>query len=254
MICCHNFQNADMDVRELTGGFWHNDQVVALRLELGSAPVLRTNEAPNDGFPALGYNVSAAITFKTLTWMLRKLTGGFWHNDQVVALLLELGSASVLGRMRRQTMGFPRSGITFFEVSQMIPQQMTLDTTQASRFFQEICLQGDCLHLRPQQRVPPPLADKVIVLREGMLAIDAMPAKGKLQVLDFLGAGDVVSASTVLPTPGFRYGRSPAHRWSLWTLLSLMEQCRFMIIGRFLIAQCLNQLARVNIHHDDWSS
>jgi hypothetical protein len=44
-------------LRELTGGFWHNDQVVALLLELGSAPVLRTNEAPNDGFPTLGYNV-----------------------------------------------------------------------------------------------------------------------------------------------------------------------------------------------------
>jgi len=35
-----------------------------------------------------------------------------------------------------------------------------------------------------------------------MLAIDAMPTKGKLQVLDFLVAGDVVSASTVFPTPG----------------------------------------------------
>jgi phage terminase large subunit GpA-like protein len=34
-----------------------------------------------------------------------------------------------------------------------------------------------------------------------MLAVDAMPTKGKLQVLDFLVAGDVVSASTVLPTP-----------------------------------------------------
>ena len=80
-----------------------------------------------------------------------------------------------------------------------------------------------------------------------MLAIDAAPAKGKLQVLDFLVPGDVVSASTVLPTPGISLraitsaslvlldppaaDRLPAHDY--W---------------RFLIAQCLNQLARVNIH------
>ena len=75
------------------------------------------------------------------------------------------------------------------------------DETDAARFVEAICRQGDCLHLRPQQRVPVPPAGKVIVLREGMLAVDAMPTKGKLQVLDFLVAGDVVSASTVLPTP-----------------------------------------------------
>src|SRR5229473_1307268 len=73
---------------------------------------------------------------------------------------------------------------------------------EVARFVEAICGKGDCLHLRPQQRVPLPPAGKVLVLREGMLAIDAMPTKGKLQVLDFLVAGDVVSASTVLPTPG----------------------------------------------------
>src|SRR5690348_8260991 len=68
-------------------------------------------------------------------------------------------------------------------------------------FLDEIRGQADCLQLRPQQRVPLPPAEKIIVLREGMLAVDAMPAKGKLQVLDFLVAGDVISASTVLSTP-----------------------------------------------------
>ena len=145
-------------------------------------------------------------------------------------------------------MGFPRSGITFFEVSQMIPQQMTLDTTQAPRFFEEICLQGDCLHLRPQQRVPPPLADKVIVLREGMLAIDAMPEKGKLQVLDFLGAGDVVSASTVLPTT-----RVSLRAITSASLVALDPPEFDGVVPvhdywSFLIAQCLNQLARMKIH------
>src|ERR1700680_5302906 len=122
------------------------------------------------------------------------------------------------------------------------------DETEVPRFVEAICRQGDCLHLRPQQRVPLPPGEKVIVLREGMLAVDAMPAKGKLQVLDFLVAGDVVSASTILPTPGVSLRAItnaslvaldhpaidravPAHDY--WT---------------FLIAQCLNQLTRVNIH------
>ena len=77
-----------------------------------------------------------------------------------------------------------------------------LDETGLAQFVEEICAKGDCLHLRSQQRAPVPPAGKVVVLREGMLAIDAMPANEKLQVLDFLVPGDVVSASTVLPAPG----------------------------------------------------
>src|SRR5215210_6849616 len=69
------------------------------------------------------------------------------------------------------------------------------DGSEASTYPEAIFRQGDrsCLHLRPQQRLPLPPAGKVIVLRDGMLAIDAMPAKGKLQLLDFLMPGDVVS-------------------------------------------------------------
>src|SRR5438270_13113855 len=63
----------------------------------------------------------------------------------------------------------------------------------------EICASGDCLHLRAQQRVPPPPPNKLMVLREGMLAVDATPEPEKLQVLDFLVAGDLVSAATLLP-------------------------------------------------------
>lgn len=111
-----------------------------------------------------------------------------------------------------------------------------------------ICANGDWLHLRSQQRVPLPPAGKVIVLREGMIAIDAMPAKGKLQVLEFLVAGDIVSASNLLLTPGVSLRAiTPASLVSLdppaidravpchdyWTLLN---------------AQCMNQLARANIH------
>jgi CRP/FNR family transcriptional regulator, anaerobic regulatory protein len=121
------------------------------------------------------------------------------------------------------------------------------DGTEVGQFVETICRQGDCLHLRPQQRVPPP-AEKVIVLREGMLAIDAMPAKGKLQVLDFLVAGDVVSASTGLPARGVSL-----RAITNVSLVSLDPPAVNRAVPahdywRFLVAQCLNQLARVNIH------
>jgi CRP/FNR family transcriptional regulator len=120
--------------------------------------------------------------------------------------------------------------------------------TERVRFVEAAFAQGDCLHLQPQQRVPRPPAEKVIVLREGMLAIDAMPAKGKLQVLDFLVAGDVVSASTILPTPGVSLRAITSA-----SLVSLDHPAVDRAVPAhdywtFLIAQCLNQLARVNIH------
>jgi CRP/FNR family transcriptional regulator, anaerobic regulatory protein len=119
---------------------------------------------------------------------------------------------------------------------------------EATRFVEAVCGQGDCLRLRPQQRVALPPAEKVIVLREGMLAIDAMPAKGKLQVLDFLVAGDVVSASTILPTPGVSLRAITSA-----SLVSLDPPAVDRAVPahhywKFLVAQCLNQLARVNIH------
>jgi CRP/FNR family transcriptional regulator, anaerobic regulatory protein len=122
------------------------------------------------------------------------------------------------------------------------------DNTDASRFFRQICAEGACLHLRPQQRVPVPPAGKVIVLREGMLAVDAMPTKGKLQVLDFLVAGDVVSASTVLPTP--RVSLRAITAASL-VALEAPESSRTTLAHDywpFLMAQCTNQLARAYVH------
>jgi CRP/FNR family transcriptional regulator len=122
------------------------------------------------------------------------------------------------------------------------------DDTEGTRFVEAAFAQGDCLHLRPQQRVPLPPPEKVIVLREGMLAIDAMPAKGKLQVLDFLVAGDVVSASTILPTPGVSLRAITSA-----SLVSLDHPAVDRAVPAhdywtFLVGQCLNQLARVNIH------
>jgi CRP/FNR family transcriptional regulator, anaerobic regulatory protein len=129
----------------------------------------------------------------------------------------------------------------------MVPRIALSYQTRPFRFFEEICAQGECLYLRPQQRVPPPPKDKVIVLREGMLAIDAMPAKGKLQVLDFLVAGDVVSA-TVLPTP--RVSLRAITSASL-VALDPPEFCRTPPVDdycSFLVRQCFKQVARVNLH------
>ena len=130
----------------------------------------------------------------------------------------------------------------------MLVRPILPNKTEASRFFRQICAGGDCLHLRPQQRVPLPPADKVVVLREGMLAVDAMPAKEKLQVLDFLVAGDVVSASTVLPTP--RVSLRAITTASLVALESpeLSRTVSVHDYWTFLMAQCTNQLARVYIH------
>lgn len=122
------------------------------------------------------------------------------------------------------------------------------DKTETARFLEAICGQGDCLHLRPQQRVPLPPAEKVIVLREGMLAIDAMPAKGKLQVLDFLVPGDVVSASTVLPTPGVSLRAITSASLVSLDPPAVDRGASSHDYWTFLIAQCWHQLARVNIH------
>ena len=97
-----------------------------------------------------------------------------------------------------------------FNAGILNPQQPQCRMKRALARFVDmsLCANGDWLHLRSQQRVPRPPAGKVIVLQEGMLAVDAMPAKGKLQVLDFLVAGDVVSASPFFPRPGSRCERS----------------------------------------------
>lgn len=120
--------------------------------------------------------------------------------------------------------------------------------SEASAFLDAICGKGSCLELRPQQRVPLPPADKVIVLRHGILAIDAMPAKEKLQVLDFLVADDVVSASTVLPAPSISL-RAITHA----SLVSLDPPAANEVVPAhdywtFLVMQCWQQLARANIH------
>jgi CRP/FNR family transcriptional regulator, anaerobic regulatory protein len=115
-------------------------------------------------------------------------------------------------------------------------------------FLETICGQAGCLQLRPQQRVPMPPAGKIAVLREGVLALDAMPMKGKLQVLDFLQPGDVVSASTVLSTPGISLRAITRASLVLLDPPGADSTLPTRDYWTFLIEQCCNQLARVNLH------
>ncbi len=130
----------------------------------------------------------------------------------------------------------------------MALREIPRDITNAFRLFEEICAHGDVLWLRPQQRVPPTPADKVIVLREGMLAVDAMPAKEKLQVLDFLAPGDVVSTSTIFSTSKISLR---AITKAALVALAPHELYRGLSADdyrNFLVRRCFNQLARVNMH------
>jgi CRP-like cAMP-binding protein len=156
------------------------------------------------------------------------------------ARALEEGSPMI----PRQTAIFDRSHST---LAFQPPVTAVPDETERARFVDTICANGDWLHLRSQQRVPRLPPGKVIVLQEGMLAVDAMPAKGKLQVLEFLVAGDVVSASTPL-TPGVSL-----RAISNVSLVSLDPPAVDRAVPghdywSFLNAQCMYQLARANIH------
>jgi len=80
-----------------------------------------------------------------------------------------------------------------------------------------------------------------------MLAVDAMSVRGKLQVLDFLVAGDVVLA-TMLPTPGVSLRAITCASLVSLDPPAVDRAAPVDDYWTFLITQCMNQLARVNIH------
>ena len=129
-----------------------------------------------------------------------------------------------------------------------LPSSQSLSPRDAISLLEAVCGQGERVQLRSQQRLPLPSAGATIVLREGVLAIDAMPAKGKLQILDFLVPGDVVSASI-----GLCPRRVSLRAITKASLVFLDPKAiDFNVAAHdywsFLFARCQNQLARVNIH------
>jgi CRP/FNR family transcriptional regulator len=75
-----------------------------------------------------------------------------------------------------------------------------------------------------------------------------MPVAGKLQVLDFLVAGDIVSASTILPTSKVSL-RAITNASIVCLDPPAMDSTPSVYeYWTFLMSRCLTQLARVNIH------
>ena len=114
--------------------------------------------------------------------------------------------------------------------------------------FDILCALGEGVSLNAQQCFPLSLADKVVVLRDGMLAIDAMPAKGKLQVLDFLMAGDVVSSLKVLSARKVSLRAITRSHAVILHPLDLAPAALPPECWRLLVEQGFNQVARVNLH------
>jgi CRP/FNR family transcriptional regulator, anaerobic regulatory protein len=122
------------------------------------------------------------------------------------------------------------------------------DQKDGARFIDMIYGRGECVHLRPQQRVSLPPPEKLVVLREGLLAIDAMPAKNKLQVLDFLVAGDVVTAAIVLRSPGVSLRAITSASMVSLESRAIGLDLQAHNYWDFLFAQCQKLLVRSNIH------
>jgi CRP/FNR family transcriptional regulator, anaerobic regulatory protein len=122
------------------------------------------------------------------------------------------------------------------------------DQKDGARFIDMIYRRGECVRLRPQQRVSLPPPEKLVVLREGVLAIDAMPAKNKLQILDFLVAGDVVTAAIVLRSPGVSLRAITSASVVSLESRAIGLDLRARDYWDFLFAQCQKLLVRSNIH------
>jgi CRP/FNR family transcriptional regulator, anaerobic regulatory protein len=123
-----------------------------------------------------------------------------------------------------------------------------LDPREDTRLIEVIRQHGECVRLRPQQRVALPPPEKLVVLREGVLAIDAMPAKGKLQILDFLVAGDVVTAAIVLRSPGVSLRAITSASMVSLDYRAIDLDQSVDDYWEFLFAQCQSLLVRSNIH------
>ena len=104
------------------------------------------------------------------------------------------------------------------------------------------------MSLGPQQRAVFPKRGQVAVLREGLLAVDAAPIKDKLQVLDFLVAGDVVTAPMIQRAPGVSIRAITHARMILLDDSAIeCEPCPEQYWAS-LFGRCQRQLARTNVH------
>jgi CRP-like cAMP-binding protein len=116
------------------------------------------------------------------------------------------------------------------------------------RLYERISGQGTCLVMRKQQRVSLPPTSKLIMLRQGMLAVDAMADKEKLQVLDFMAPGDVISMSVMISTPKISLRAITETELSVLHGLGPYQDAIVNDCWQFLVGRCFKQLARLNVH------
>jgi CRP-like cAMP-binding protein len=104
------------------------------------------------------------------------------------------------------------------------------------------------MSLGPQQRAVFSKREQVAILRDGMLAVDAAPIKEKLQVLDFLVAGDVVTAPVIQRAPGVSIRAITHARVILLDDGAIECEPRPEQYWASLFGRCQRQLARTNAH------
>src|ERR1700753_412575 len=114
--------------------------------------------------------------------------------------------------------------------------------------FDGLCSLGRLMNLAPQQRAVFSKREQVAILREGMLAVDAAPIKEKLQVLDFLVAGDVVTAPIIQRAPGVSIRAITPARVILLDDSAIECEPRPEQYWASLFGRCQRQLARTNAH------
>ena len=107
---------------------------------------------------------------------------------------------------------------------------------------------GKQISVRPQQRILLPDADEILVLRDGITAVDAAPTKGKLQVLDFLVAGDVVTAPIIRRVLGLSLRAITPARIISFDSGVIDQDLHAHDFWAFLFAQCQRQLVRTSLH------
>lgn len=142
----------------------------------------------------------------------------------------------------------PRGGVIVMAIAQDAVSGRNTSVVLASSWrCGPITEQGICLVLRAQKRVSLPPLNKLILVREGMLAVDATPDRKKFQVLDFMLPGDVISGSMMVSTP--KLSLRALTTTELFLLDGLgKNQDLLAKEWQFVTTRCFRQLARLNIH------
>ncbi|MGJ4949694.1 Crp/Fnr family transcriptional regulator [Bradyrhizobium sp. HKCCYLS20291] len=107
---------------------------------------------------------------------------------------------------------------------------------------------GRTITLRPQQRFSLTAANEIIVLLDGFLALDAAPTTSRLQILDFLVAGDVVAAPIIRTASGLSVRAITSARLVSFDISLLEDGVLPSSCWSFLFDRCQQQIFRSHLH------